>query len=112
MKVVNGIEFSDSLGVLYGLKERHNCKTLQETYKVLESSDMDTIVEVLNVSYNKAHKDKPLDQEAFLEELENKSIGFIKLTEIFQKIVEALMFNGLSDEEIQERKNLLKSLQK
>ena len=112
MKVINGVEFSDSLGVLYGLKEKHNCKTLQETYKILENSDLDTAIEVLNVSYNKAHRDKPLTQDEFLDFLAEKGVGFIKIIEMFQVIVEALLFNGMSEQEITERKNALKNLRK
>ena len=112
MKVINDIEFSDSLGVLYILKEKHNCQTMQETYSILENSDLDTVIEVLNVSYSKAHRDRPLTQDEFLDFLSDKGIGFLKVVDIYGVLVEALLFNGMSEQEIAERKNALKNLQK
>ena len=108
----NGVSFSDTLEVLFALRQSHGCKTLQETYKILERTDMDTIFEVLLASYNAAHRGAEVSTEAFTSILAENKIGFVKLTDAYAAVVEAIMFNGMSPEEIAERKNLLVSLSK
>ena len=108
----SNVLFSDTLEVLFVLRQSRGCKTVQETYKILENTDMDTMLEVLLASYNAAHRESKLDLDAFVTVLAENQIGFVRLTEAYTKVVEALMFNGLSPEEIEERKNFLLSLQK
>lgn len=107
---VNNIQFATSIGVLFRLKEKHNYTTLQETYKLLESSNIDTVMDVLGVAYNKAHQGSELNDEQFVELLDKQKIGFIKITETFQSVVEALMFNGMTSDEIAAKKKVLASL--
>lgn len=106
MKEFKGIKFSTSLGILYDIKEKHNHTTLNETYKVLEKSDADSMIEVLTCSYNDANKAN-LNEKEFLNLLSDKDIGFIKIIEIFQEVVEGIMFSGLSPEEIANRKKAI-----
>ena len=106
----NNVQFATSIGVLFGLKEKYGYTTLQETYKLLESSNVDTMMVVLGVAYNRAHRGSELNDEQFIELLEEQKIGFIKISEIFQTVVEALMFNGMTDEEIAAKKKFLASL--
>ena len=108
----NNVQFSDTLEVLFTLRQNRGCKTIQETYKVLENTDMDTILEVLLASYNAAHHGTEVTLDEFVKILAENKIGFIKLTDVYTKVVEALMFNGMTPEEIAERKNFLASLQK
>ena len=95
---VNELNFATNLGVLYGIKEKHGYKTLQETYGLLE-----------NISYNRANNCN-LDSNSFAILLDEKEIGFVILTGIFQRVIEAIMFNGMSEEEIAAQKNLVKNL--
>ena len=104
-----GLRFATNLGVLYDLKEKHKLTTLQETYGLLQAVDVDVIMEILNVSYNRANNCN-LDDNSFATLLDEKGLGFIKLTEIFKEIVEAIMYNGMSPEEVEEQKNLIKNL--
>lgn len=106
---VNGLNFATNLGVLYDIKEKHGYKTLQETYGLLEKTDVDVLIEVLNISYNRANNCN-LDSNSFAVLLDEKEIGFVKLTGIFQRVIEAIMFNGMSEEEIAAQKNLVKNL--
>lgn len=112
MVTFNGVNFSDTLEVLFTLRQSRGCKTIQETYKILENVDMDTMLEVLLASYNAAHRDASVTLESFVSILAENKIGFVKLTDAYAAVVEALMFNGMSSEEVAERKNALKSLQK
>ena len=108
---VNEMKFATNLGVLFALKEEHKLKTLQETYQLLEQTDIDLIFEVLCISYNKANKVN-MSQDEFAEFLANNNIGFIKMTSFFKDIVEDLMFNGMSPEEVEAQKNALANLMK
>lgn len=110
MLKVKEIEFADSLGVMYDLKDAHNLKTLDETNKLLSQTDVDTVVEVLMVSYNRAHPDKKLNQSEFVDLMEKNEIGFIKMVGIFKDVIEHLMFSGMTPQEIEDQKNLLKNL--
>lgn len=112
MITFSNVQFSDTLEVLFALRQSRGCKTIQETYKILENTDMDTVLEVLLASYNAAHHGNEVDMDSFVLILAENKIGFVRLTEAYAKVVEALMFNGLSPEEIEERKNVLMSLQK
>ena len=112
MLTFNNVKFSDTLEVLFTLRQSHGCKTLQETYKILERTDMDTVLDVLLASYNSAHHGEEVAMDEFVSILAENKIGFVKLTDTYQQIVEALLFNGLSPEELAERKNALMSLAK
>ena len=112
MLTFSSVHFSDTLEVLFTLRQIRGCKTIQETYKILENTDMDTVLEVLLASYNAAHHGAEVSLEEFIQILAENKIGFVKLTDAYAKVVEALMFNGMTPEEIAERKNALMSLQK
>ena len=106
------LKFSTSLGVMYELKQKYNHEKLNETYKMLsESQEVDNIVEILNISYNRANKVN-LSEDEFTQLLDDNNIGFIKMGEIFSNVVEGIMFNGLTPEEVAARKNQLANLMK
>lgn len=106
MVQVNEMQFATSIGVLFALKESYGCKTLQETYKIFEASDMDTLLEILKVSYNKQNGTS-LTVDEFIEEAGKHHVGFMRLAEIFQEVVEKIMFDGMTPEQVAERKKFL-----
>lgn len=108
---VNGLKLASTIGVLFALKQSHGCKTLQETYKILESTEMDNMFDVLCVAYNKANN-TTLSIDEFANKLEESGIGFVKVTETYQKLIEDIMFSGLTPEEIEQRKNQMMNLKK
>ena len=110
MITFSNVNFSDTLEVLFALRQSRGCKTIQETYKILERTDIDTMLEVLLVSYNAAHRGAEISQEEFVTVLSDNKIGFVRLTDAYQTVVEALLFSGMTPEEIEERKNFLMSL--
>lgn len=106
------LKFSTSLGVMYALKQKYNHTKLNDTYKMLANSqEIDSIVEILNISYNKANGTN-LSEDEFTVVLEKENIGFLKLGDIFTQVIEGIMFNGLSPEEVAARKNQLANLMK
>ena len=106
------LKFSTSLGVMYALKQKYNHTKLNDTYKMLsDSREIDSIVEILNISYNKANGTN-LSEDEFTAVLEKENIGFLKLGDIFTQVIEGIMFNGLSPEEVAARKNQLANLMK
>lgn len=111
MVQLDNLNFSTSLGVLFELKNIKGHKTINETYKSLETDDLGNILEIMSIAYNKANKTNYTVDE-FTEILDSKNFGFIKIAEGYAKIVEAIMFNGLSPEEVAERKNALTNLKK
>lgn len=106
MLLMNDIKFATNIGVLFDLKTKKGFRTLQETYKVFESTEMDNIIEVLCVSYNRANNTS-MDIQSFIDLLDSKGVGFLKIAEIYKELVEAIMFSGMTPEEIEERKNLM-----
>lgn len=111
MKTINGINFADSIGVLYDLKELHGHKTLQETYGQLQKTDVDSVFEILLTSYNRAHAQK-ISLSEFLMILEEKSVGFMSAVDICKQLIESIMFSGMSAEQVEQQKNLMKKLSK
>lgn len=106
------LKFSTSLGVMYALKQKYNHTKLNDTYKMLsDSKEIDSIIEILNISYNKANGTN-LSEDEFTAILEKENIGFLKLGDIFTQVIEGMMFNGLSPEEVAARKNQLANLMK
>lgn len=111
MVQLDNLKFSTSFGVLYELKTIKGHETVNETYKSLESEDIDNIMDVMRISYNKANKVN-LSNDEFVQLLDDNNIGFVKIAESYAKLVEGIMFNGLSEAEINERKNTLANLMK
>ena len=111
MVQLDNLKFSTSFGVLYELKNVKGHQTINETYKALESEDVDNILEVMRISYNKANKVN-LSEDDFVELLDEHNLGFVKVAEGYAKLVEAIMFNGMTPEEVEERKNFLMNLKK
>ena len=112
MITYSNVVFSDTLEVLFTLRQSRGCKTIQETYTILQNTDIDTILEVLLASYNAAHHGAEVTLDELVKILADNKIGFVRLTDAYAKVVEALMFNGMSPQEIEERKNYLMSLMK
>lgn len=111
MVQLDNLKFSTSFGVLYDLKNAKGHKTINETYKALESDEIDNILEVMCISYNRANK-LNISINDFTEILDEHNLGFVKIAEGYAKLVEAIMFNGMSPEEVAERKNFLMNLKK
>ena len=105
MVEINGLKFETSIGVLFALKEVRGHKTLQETYKSLATTDIDSILDILRISCEKGEK-QSFTLDEFIQRASECQIGYIKLTRIFAQVVEKLMYDGLSDSEVEETKKL------
>ena len=103
MVEISGLKFKTSIGVLFALKEARGHKTLQETYAGIAKSDMENILDVMRVCYEQG-ENKRCSLEEFVQVLEDHELGFVKLTRVFSSIIEKLMYNGLSDAEVEEAK--------
>lgn len=103
MKTFNTLNFDTSIRVLFKVKELKGHKTLNETYAYVgNKEDVDAMINVAHISYNIANHTQ-LSEEQFQEVLAEKSIGLIKMIKIFGEVVEAIMFDGTTEEE---RKNI------
>ena len=109
---VNNIQFSDSLKVLYRIKQKRNHKTLQETLKYLDTEDIEVMLDVILESYNVAHPGEELNDETLGDLLGENNIGLAKLATVYAQIVEKLTFSGMTPEEIASLKNQLANLKK
>lgn len=109
---VNNIEFSDSLKVLYRIKQKRNHKTLQDTLKYLDTEDIEVMLDVVLESYNVAHPNAEVNDETMGDILAEHNIGLAKLAMVYAKVVEKLTFSGMTDEEIANLKNQIASLKK
>lgn len=107
MVEINGLKFSTSIAVLFALREAEGHTTLQETYASLTHSDIDRMIEVMRICYEKG-ENKKLTAEEFLNELGNYGIGYVKMSKIYAQIIEKIMCDGLSQEEIDAAKKLAK----
>ena len=99
MVEVNNIKFSTSIAVLFALREIGGHKTLQETYASLSKSDIDSVLELMRVCYEKG-ENKKVTPEEFLDLLGEKDIGFVRLSRLHAEVVEKLLCSGMPEEEI------------
>lgn len=103
MKTFNTLNFDTSIRVLFKIKELKGHKTLNETYAYVgNKEDVDAMINVARISYNIANHTQ-LSEEQFQEVLAEKGIGLIKMIKIFGEVIEAIMFDGTTEEE---RKNI------
>lgn len=109
MVTYGGLNFATDIGVLLDLRNLRGHKTVQETYKCLESSDLDAMLDTLRLAYNRAYKSS-LDENEFATLLADNKFGLMRLTQVYELIVKEMMFNGLTDEEVAERKKVLMDL--
>ena len=109
MKTFNNLNFDTSLRVLYKVKEKKGHKTLNETYAYVgNKQDVDAMLDVALISYNIANKTE-LTEDQFHEVLAEKGIGFIKIIQVFGEVIDAILFDGTTEEE---RKNLIALVEK
>ena len=109
MKTFNNLNFDTSLRVLYKVKEKKGHKTLNETYAYVgNKEDFDAMLDTALVSYNIANKTE-LTEDEFQEKLSESGIGLIKIVQIFGEVIDAIMFDGTTEEE---RKNILALVEK
>lgn len=106
MVQVGEIQFATSIGVLFTLKETYGCNTLQETFNLFEKAGIDIMIDILKVAYNKQNK-KNLSTDDFIDLMGENNISFMQLADIFQQVVEKIMFDGMSAEAVAERKKFL-----
>lgn len=99
MVEVNGLKFETSIGVLFALKEMRGHKTLQETYASVSNSGIDNVIEVMHVCYKKG-MNSTCTFEEFIDIIAKHDLGFIKLTRLYTEVLERLMYDGLTKEEI------------
>lgn len=108
MVEIKGIKFDTSIGVLFALKEKRGHKVLQETYNSISKTDMDNMLDVLCVCYGKGNNCSA-SLEEFVAALSEHGIGFIKITQIFMQVLEKILYDGMSEEEIAESKKQIMS---
>lgn len=104
MVEVNGLKFETSIGVLFALKEKRGHRTLQETYSSVGNTSMDNMLDVLCVCHSRAVQDSSCTMEDFVERLGKYGIGLIKVSSVFTQVLEKLLYDGMSEEEIAESK--------
>jgi hypothetical protein len=105
----NEMKFADTIGVTYALKDALSCKTVQDVFKKLETSDLDMMLLVLTTAFNVENK-ACLSPKDFLELLDKKRVGYVKIGMIYRKLIENISFDGLTDEERKELQDQAKNL--
>lgn len=101
-----GIQFDDTIRVLFSIKEKKGHKTLQETYEYLQQNSIDSMLDVVLISYNVANKSN-LDDAAFADILADKGLGFAVLADLYGHLVDSIMLSGMSKEDLENRKKTL-----
>lgn len=112
MTEIKGVKFDDTIAVLFSIKEKKGHKTLDETYKYLDEQQIDSILEVLVISYNLAHEGNEVDDKGFGKILGAAGIGFAKMATVYAQLIEKIMFDGMSDEEVADLKKQRLNLKK
>ena len=95
-----------NLKVMFKLKDITGLKTLQEAMNAVGKLDMDGQLDFLYAAYN-AYKDNlPMTKAEFTDYLLEHA-GVFKLTEYIEAVTEGILYNGMSKEEVDEKKELI-----
>lgn len=105
----NNLKFDTGIGFLYKLKSERKHTTVQETINALQDSSVDNMIDVIRVSYCKG-MNVEMSNDQFIQFISDNNFGIFFLTSIYTEIVEAVMFDGLSEQERKARKNELEKL--
>ena len=109
MVEVKNMHFATSIAVLFAVKESKGHKTLQDTYQDIGSiSSFEDMLELLRVSYEKG-ENKRVNSEEFLMILSEEGIGFLKITSLFNLVIEGLLYDGMDEQERAEAKKLMEA---
>ena len=109
MVEIKNIHFATSIAVLFALKEARGHKTLQETYADIgRMTSFEDMLEFLRISYEKG-ENKKVDSEEFIELIAVSGIGFLKVTTIFNQVIEGILYGGMSQEEVESSKKQLQA---
>lgn len=103
----NGAEYelSTKLRVAFQIQNRFNHKPYAQLFQSIDSMGIEEQIRMLYISFNLANPNVLSEIEFQNYILDNW--GIAQVTETVAHLVEAIMFNGLSDEEVAERKKAL-----
>ena len=109
MVEVKNMHFATSIAVLFALKEARGHTTLQETYSSIgKITDFEGMLELLRICYEKG-EGKKVSFEEFIDILAQSGVGFVKVTTIFNQVVEGILYSGMSNDEVENAKKLVQS---
>lgn len=96
------VELSDTLRVIYALKDITGAKGLREAMQSLGVLDMDQQLQLIYAAYKAGNKE-PLSEEEFIGMLLD-NCGVFAIADIIEKLSEGLMYSGMTPEAAQAKK--------
>lgn len=96
------VELSDTLRVIYALKDITGAKGLREAMQSLGALDMDQQLQLIYAAYKAGNKE-PLSEEEFIGMLLD-NCGVFAIADIIEKLSEGLMYSGMTPEAAQAKK--------
>jgi hypothetical protein len=105
--LLRGIEYdlSAKLRVAFLIQKANNHKPYSEVFKTIGSAPLEKQIEVIYLAFQVENPDKAkeIDQQQFLNILLDDS-NLTSILELMGAVIEGIMYNGLSEEEIEEKK--------
>lgn len=96
-----------TLRTAYTIQNQFGHKPYLKVFNELDNMVLEQQVRLLYIAFNLANPDVCTEKEFFEDMLDSGSI--IALNTTIAKLIEAISFNGLSEEEIAERKKALQA---
>lgn len=92
-------QFGDTLRVLYNLKSVFKLTTFQEVLTRLQKSEFDDQFDIVYESYKTATNEALRMSKSAFTEMCLDNMGIVSIAKLTEKIVEGLIYTGVSKEE-------------
>lgn len=104
-------ELADTMRVLYELRDITKAKNIREAMSSLTSLDVDGQIKLLYIAYKIKAKDAAMSEEDFTNMLLD-NCGVFVIVDAASNLIEALMYSGMSPEEVESKKMQVVEAQK
>lgn len=104
-------ELADTMRVLYELRDITKAKNIREAMASLTSLDVDGQIKLLYIAYKIKAKDAAMSEEDFTNMLLD-NCGVFAIVDAASNLIEALMYSGMSPEEVESKKMQVVEAQK
>lgn len=104
-------ELATTLRVAYKIQGQHNHKPYADVFAGLNKMTLDEQVAMLYAAFTVANPDTKMTKNDFFEAVLDE-YGIAKILSIIAEMIEGIMFNGMSDVEIEDHKRKTDDMQK
>lgn len=110
---INGkcYELADTMRVLYELRDLTHAQNIREAMTSLSKLDTDGQIELIYVAYKVKAKEAAMSKQEFVDMILD-NCGVFAIVDTANKLIDALMYSGMTPEEVESKKMIVAEAQK